>query len=177
MIKCDKCGSPHVLSKILIHGVRGQEEMNLCASCFQSFVKSHPELKQGPLGRSLNQILSETLKILNSGFFEPAFQPGKKSGSPGITAVRQCPGCSTPDIRIVREGIAGCDYCYTFFEKEIEEHLFRETGSNVSMMRERSLSRSQRIKNLEERLNKAVRSENYELAAALRDDIKSMINT
>jgi protein arginine kinase activator len=177
MIKCDKCGSPHVLSKILIHGARGQEEMNLCASCFQSFVKSHPELKQGALGRSLNQILSETLKILNSGIFESGNQTGKELRNTNISAVRQCPACSTPDIKIVKDGIAGCDYCYTFFEKEIETYLFKETGANVRMMSEKSLSRSERVKNLEERLNMAVKSENFELAAAIRDDIKSLINT
>lgn len=176
-MKCDKCGSPNILSKILIHSEKGQEEMNLCASCFQSFVKSHPELKQGALGRSLNQILSETLKILNSGFFESGTQPGKDFRNTDIVAVRQCPGCSTPDIKIVKEGTAGCDYCYTFFEKEIDAYLFKETGTNVRLMSERSLSRSQRIKYLEERLNKAVKSENYELAATLRDDIRSLINT
>lgn len=176
-MKCDKCGSPNVLSKILIHGARGQEEMNLCASCFQEFVKSHPEIKQGALGKSLTQILSETLKILNLGFFESGFQSGKEIKNTNVIEVRQCPGCSTPDIKIVKDGIAGCDYCYTFFQKEIDAYLFRETGTNVRLMHEKSLSRSQRIKNLEERMKKAVKNENYELAANLRDDIKSIIST
>lgn len=176
-MKCDKCGSPNVLSKILINSEKGQEEMNLCASCFQAFVKSHPELKQGALGKSLNQILSETLKIINSGFFETGFQSGKEIKNTDIVEVRQCPGCSTPDIKIIKDGIAGCDYCYTFFKKEIDAYLFRETGTNVRLMHERSLSKYERIKDLEKRMKKAVKYENYELAANLRDDIRSIINT
>ncbi|MFO7810065.1 MAG: UvrB/UvrC motif-containing protein [Candidatus Delongbacteria bacterium] len=178
MMKCDKCGSLNVLSKIVIQGEKTTEEMNLCPQCFQKFVKEHPELTKGSLGRSLHQILNETLSILNSGLFSNGMSAGRNIASRKVNnELKQCPVCSTPELTVLKKGIVGCGYCYTHFSKTVERYLFKLTGSNIKEGQENKVLKIDKKNILKTRLTRAVETENYELAAKIRDEILQITNS
>jgi protein arginine kinase activator len=166
-MKCDKCGSPNVVTKIVIQGNKNAEELNLCPNCFQTFVKDHPEIKQGPMGKSLNEFLLGTLNLLNSGI-----RLRQENDEPQIAAVKQCPGCSTTSVKIIKEGLAGCPQCYTFFKNEINEYLSKNIGVKQAITSPDVRTKEQKISDLAKKMSEAVKTEYYEMAAAIRDEIK-----
>ncbi len=97
-----------------------------------------------------------------------------------------CSACSTAMPEITDNYIAGCQCCYSTFNKEIEEHLEnnniipRHTGKvpinfkTVENFRKEEKCRDINVHHLQESLVKAVDSENYEEAAAIRDKIKEL---
>jgi len=168
-MKCDKCGSPNVVTKIVIQGQKNAEELNLCPNCFQTFVKDHPEIKQGPMGKSLNEFLLGTLNLLNSGLR----LNGENHENHNIP-IKQCPNCSTTSVKIRKEGMTGCSGCYTFFKNDIEEYILRYIGVNMKLLEPEKRSKEQIVIDLNNKLLNAVRTENYEMAAAFRDEIKKL---
>jgi len=170
-MKCDKCGSPNVVSRIVIQGEKNTEELNLCPVCFQTFVKDHPEIKQGPAGRSLNEFIMGALNILNSGL-----KYHNEHNNPVNVPVKQCPNCATLSTRITRDGITGCSHCYIFFQEEINNYLFKHIGFNTKLIAGNSRTSKQNIEDLNSKLEVAVKTENFEMAAILRDEMKKLKN-
>jgi len=168
-MKCDKCGSPNVVTKIVIQGEKNAEELNLCPNCLKSFVNDHPEMKQGPMGKSLNEFLLGTLNLLNSGF---SLKNEKSSDS--ITSVKNCPVCSTTSVKVQKEGMTGCPNCYSFFKNEINEFIYKNIGISQAVMVPDTRTDEQIITDLNKKLAGALKTENYEMAAAIRDKIKSV---
>lgn len=168
-MKCDKCGSPNVVTKIVIQGEKNADELNLCPNCFQTFVKDHPEIKQGPMGKSLNEFLLGTLNLLNSGF-----RLNNENNESHNIPIKQCPNCSTTSVKIQKEGIAGCAGCYTFFKNDIEDYISKYIGVNPKSLEPDKRSKKQILEELKTRLVTAVKTENYEIAAAIRDEIKKL---
>jgi len=168
-MKCDKCGSPNVVTKIVIQGEKNAEELNLCPNCLKSFVNDHPEIKQGPMGRSLNEFLLGTLNLLNSGI---SLKNEKSSDS--ITSVKNCPVCSTTSVKVQKEGMTGCPNCYSFFKNEINEFIYKNIGISQAVIVPETRTEEQIISDLNKRLADALKTENYEMAAAIRDKIKSV---
>jgi protein arginine kinase activator len=167
-MKCDKCGSPNVVTKIVIQNDKGTEELNLCPVCFQSFVKDHPGISSGPAGKSVNEFLVGALNYLNNGL-------KSLNEKENITQsdTRICPACSNPFMRIKKERMAGCSKCYVFFKEEIDNFLYRTTGKHYPD-NELAPDDPASIESLKNRLSEALRSENYEMAAALRDKLKKI---
>jgi len=168
-MKCDKCGSPNVVTKIVIQGAKNAEELNLCPNCLKTFVNDHPEIKQGPMGKSLNEFLLGTLNLLNSGF-----SLKNEKTSEGITSVKHCPVCSTTSIKVQKEGLAGCPNCYSFFKNEINEFIYKNIGIAQAVTVPEIRTDEQIVSDLNKKLADAVKTENYEMAAAIRDKIKAL---
>jgi protein arginine kinase activator len=168
-MKCDRCGSPDVVSKIVIQGGKNTDELNLCHSCFKNFVKEHPAVMGGDTAGSLGEILLGTIQYLNNSL--KAHSRNLAHGSAGL---RQCPVCSNPEIRIKKDGLAGCAKCYTFFKKEIDDYLLRKIGTNAALSENLSLPKKDLAAELKKKLTEAVKSENYEIAAMLRDELKKV---
>lgn len=168
-MKCDKCGSPNVVTKIVIQGEKNAEELNLCPNCFQTFVKEHPEIKQGPMGKSLNEFLLGTLNLLNSNI-----KLKNEQNDPHNVPIRQCPGCSSPSIKIIKEGMVGCSQCYTFFQSEIDDYLMKYIGINQKFLNEKYKTKKEIIEELNSKLENAVKTENYEIAALVRDELNKV---
>ena len=168
-MKCDKCGSPNVVTKIVIQGDKNSEELNLCPNCFQTFVKDHPEIRQGAMGQSLNDFLLGTLNLLSSGL-RLKNSPGEKQKQ----EIKKCPVCSTSSDRVVKEGIVGCDECYIFFKEEVKKNIFMNTGTDIDILCEDNRTSEQRITELGKKLEMSVKTENFELAASVRDEINKL---
>ncbi len=170
MTVCDKCGSKFVLSRIVIQGNNSKEEMNLCPDCFKEFVGSHTDMMKGEAGKAVGFILSETMKLINSGIFQNHSQATVAKSNQNKT-LRKCPYCFTTEKDIRIRSRAGCAVCYSYFSREIDLFLFSETGMTAEMKSEKIRPSAENIKILKKKLDLAVRSENYELAASLRDEI------
>ncbi len=88
-----------------------------------------------------------------------------------------CPYCSTSLESIVTKGRAGCPECYTVFcDLLFPPSLTPESarGARMPSSRRSAIDRIRSINELRSRLKIAVETENYELAASLRDEIRKL---
>jgi protein arginine kinase activator len=141
-------------------------EMHLCEQCAQ---------EQGIAAKtqiSINELLSSLLAAqpTDDELFGPSDQETK------------CPHCGFTLEQFRRQGVLGCPHDYEVFEKPllglIEKAHNGQTRhcGKVPSKTPRRTKKQMALANLRERLNAAVRSEDYELAAKLRDKINRMEN-
>ena len=88
-----------------------------------------------------------------------------------------CPSCSTSLVSLIAGGYAGCPECYTVFG----DHIFptalspeNSRGARMPSSRRESIERIRSISELRSKIRLAVESENYELAASLRDEVRRL---
>lgn len=120
--------------------------------------------------------------LLGSQDIQNQGDPSSSEASPkikvsiGKPSNRSCPGCGFAFDDLKKTGRLGCSECYDFFRNEIKNNLggmhkgTSHTGRVPAGMLEAFRER-QELEKLEEKLNKAISSEDYEKAAALRDEI------
>ncbi len=89
----------------------------------------------------------------------------------------KCPQCGFTQADFKKSGRMGCAECYATFAEPLESLLksmhkgTRHTGKvPAALVKSRDLA--DRLKALQKKLEKAVSAENFEDAAALRDEIK-----
>lgn len=91
----------------------------------------------------------------------------------------KCPRCGFTQADFKKAGRLGCPDCYKTFAEGLEGLLktmhkgTRHVGKVPDALRQ-TRELSDRLKTLQKRLAKAVQDENFEQAAALRDEIKQM---
>ena len=89
-----------------------------------------------------------------------------------------CPLCGLTFKEFKRQGKLGCNQCYQVFKEDLLP-LFRKIHGSVQHIgkcpkkAEEDLAIEQRIKELRERLARAVKLEEYEEAASIRDALKN----
>lgn len=89
----------------------------------------------------------------------------------------KCPRCGFSQADFKKSGRLGCPECYQTFAEGLSGLLksmhkgIRHLGKAPESLRQ-SRDTSDRLKQLQKKLAKAVEDENYETAAALRDEIK-----
>ncbi len=101
------------------------------------------------------------------------------AAAPSVDGVR-CSFCQTTMADFRASGRWGCARCYTNFEVGIRELLRRVHGNHRHVGRayrppmSESLERAAVLGELKDRLRRAIESEQFELAADLRDRIRVM---
>src|SRR5881394_2418631 len=89
----------------------------------------------------------------------------------------KCPRCSFTQADFKKAGRLGCPECYKTFAEGLDGLLksmhkgTRHVGKATESLRQ-SRDLSDRLKNLQKKLAKAIEEENFEQAAILRDEIK-----
>lgn len=89
----------------------------------------------------------------------------------------KCPHCGFTQADFKKAGRLGCSECYDTFAEGLEGLLktmhkgTRHTGK-VPLMMQQTRDLTERLKELEKKLDKAVASEDFEEAAVMRDEIK-----
>lgn len=162
-MKCDFCDSKATV--FLTQLVEGQmKKVCLCDSCAKERGVTDPT------GFSLADLLLGGL---------PATAPTGGAARPTGLSGKRCPTCgfSLDDLKRVRR--FGCSECYTVFRSEIAPMLggMHKGISHIGRVPEGLMAmqfRSQRLEELRNRLDKAVSSENYEEAAGIRDEIRTL---
>lgn len=182
---CEHCKKREATVKYVevINGVK--TEHNLCTQC-----AAHADLGQFsalfegefPLGKLLSGLL---------GTQETEEEDEKYSGV-------VCPTCGTTYEEFVKDSCFGCPDCYSVFDPLISDNIRHLQGSEkhvgkhpagftsekdaeggVSQNEKDSavipeLSKEEKIRLMETRLKDAVRREEYEEAAKLRDEIRAL---
>ncbi len=163
-----QCCKNHTATIHLTEISNGQRlETHLCESCAQ---------KQGLAVKNqipLNELLSTLLAV------QPDLkkQLGETEGSAVDTP---CPSCGMTLRRFQKEVVLGCPYDYEFFEKSLDPIIEKSQGGNTvhcgkvpSKLPSNSKKQIDIVK-LEKQLESAVKNEDYETAAKLRDRIKKL---
>lgn len=171
--KCQICGKR--ASIYLTQIINGQAtDLALCETCArekglfdpQSLTfaeKFFPEAFKKKVDKLVKELISR------EGEDAQSFQARQYSGD----MLTECPAChfTLEDFR--RCGRLGCPDCYTVFAQEItaEQQADDEATSTVSDTEE---SIAIRRSKLEQQLQAAINREDYETAAALRDELKKL---
>jgi protein arginine kinase activator len=156
---CNKNDATIHLTEIT-DGVRS--EMHICEHC---------AAEQGIMVKSqipINELLSSLLSVQPTD--DELFGPSEKEVS--------CPHCGFTLEQFRKEGVLGCPYDYEIFEKSLpllieKAHNGKTTHCGKVPSKAPKNARKQiELLNLRQQLGAAVKSEDYELAAKLRDKIK-----
>ena len=161
VMQCEICQSREATIHLteINEGVR--TEMHLCEHCAQ---------EQGVGVKSyipLNELLSNLLAV----------GPKDDESSKADVEEQACPHCGWTLERFREKGVMGCPYDYEVFEKQLlplikkaHDGATAHCGKIPSRMPQDS-KREIEIAQLRRQLEDALRSENYELAAKLRDKL------
>jgi protein arginine kinase activator len=91
----------------------------------------------------------------------------------------KCPRCGFSQADFKKSGRLGCPECYQVFAEGLEGLLktmhkgTRHVGKSPEALRQ-SRDNAERLKSLQKKLAKAIESEDFELAAKLRDELKDL---
>jgi protein arginine kinase activator len=90
-----------------------------------------------------------------------------------------CPECKYTYASLKKTGRLGCPQCYRTFHEKIDELLKEVHGSNKHRGKRYSPKRIEfsefgKIQQLRTELDKAIQSEEFELAAVIRDTLKNI---
>ena len=87
-----------------------------------------------------------------------------------------CSGCGLTYKKFRTSGLLGCELCYNTFDEDLKIILRRIHGNNrhFTSKIKSSLSNINNISELKEELNEAIKKEEFEKAAEIRDKIKSI---
>ncbi len=136
-------------------------EMHLCENCAAEqniMVKSHIPI---------NELLSGLLSV----------QPTDEEIAGPSQEQLVCPNCGFTLAQFRKEGVLGCPYDYEIFESALEPLIEKaHDGKTIHCGKIPSSTpvdakKQMEILSLKKQLDDAVRSEDYELAAVLRDKI------
>ena len=143
---CDDCGKkpPKFHLSEIVNGT--SKEINLCEDC----ANKNEEFKFNS---------SFTIQNLLAGLFEIPSDADIKIEQQNALC---CDNCETTYSEFKQTGKFGCSKCYSSFSGKIP----KRTGGKVLVKKE--------IETLKNRLNKAVKDEEFEQAAKLRDEIKKL---
>ena len=155
---CDvcKCNDATVFLTEIANGK--MQKVNLCGACSQE------KGVEDPKSFALADLL------LGLGAAEEI-----EKGAPS----QKCPVCGFTQADFKKTGRLGCSVCYVTFSEGLGSllkamHKGTEHVGKLPQRAHREVERDDRMRALNEDLQKAVAEENYESAAALRDQIKQL---
>lgn len=179
---CEKC-KKNEATFYYHENVNGKEKTyKLCSDCAKELEKSgeieslDPDKYIGTFGSFFDDFANpfKSMGKLLGGFFGDAL-PERSN----LSAGKKCPSCGMTLGEFASTGMAGCPDCYTAFEAELEPTISRVQGKTEHIgrapagMREKITLRH-KIEELESERAEAVKAENYERAAQIRDELKRL---
>ena len=158
---CDFCNEREaVIFLEQISGDGSKKKVNICMQCaMERGIGPDPKSIKSSIGALFNELASIRGRIKPSS--------------------RLCPVCGTKGSIIKNTGKAGCPECYSVFKDEINAYMIAHGiyGKYRGTMPER-LSAFKSVLNdrmvLKNKLDEAVRNEDYERAAMYRDYLKAL---
>jgi protein arginine kinase activator len=94
--------------------------------------------------------------------------------------VRKCPLCGLTFDKFQSKGRLGCSECYQTFSPQLNSLLrkihgaTRHTGKQLSLKKAEVVKREEEIERLEKELREAIKKEEYERAAEIRDELRRL---
>jgi len=159
---CEHCKQREATARIQRISGRQAQTFHLCAPCAKEAGLAMPDF-----GFHLSDLFS--------GFLSGALQQAQVS-----QASPRCEFCGSSLREITQSGRAGCARCYETFREALEpalqrihgtlEHAGKAPQADPAVRQRRQAER--RAARLREEIAAAVRAENYEQAAILRDEVR-----
>jgi protein arginine kinase activator len=150
-----------------------KQQIMLCEPCAQKkgnvIEPAAFQVASLALPQSMDQMLAPVLEALKSGMIKvPSKEPDKK-----------CPKCGITLAEFRKRGRLGCPHDYEAFAEELGSLLEKIHGSREHRGRGPSRSKKrmthrQKVEALRRELDEAIRAEQYETAASLRDRLKQL---
>ena len=169
-LQCEVCQAKEAKVFLTLIKEGKMQKVNLCNTC------AAERGVDDPTGFALTDLLSG---IGTSTETEKPAAPGSGSGSSQPSVPAKCPVCGFTQADFKKTGRLGCSECYDTFAEHLSNLLkamhkgTRHTGKQPArVMRHQQMA--QQMQTLQEGLLKAVREENYEAAAELRDQIRQL---
>ena len=169
-MQCDVCHTKKA-EVFLTQIVEGKmQKVNLCQDC------SKDRGVEDPTGFALTELLAGLGTSVETE--KPA--SGQAAGEGPASPVQKCPVCGFTQADFKKTGRLGCSECYHTFAESLGNLLkaMHKGTNHTGKMPERIWRQhelSERMKNLESDLQKAVQNEDYENAAQLRDQIRRLV--
>lgn len=151
---CNNCGKKEATVRYEENVNGDKKKINLCKECSD---------KLGIFNMNFMD------NMLLSFFDEPV--------SVGIGKVKEtiCPKCGYSFSDYTSTGLLGCDRCYDTFEAKLEPILYKLHGKPQHIKGKTKNSKPKnKIEELREELDNAIKDEEYEKAAKLRDEIRNL---
>jgi len=168
-MKCEVCNQAEATISVVNILANQKCEMHMCAACADVSKIVMKSLQGSEVEAFLQETVQELSKAIE-GILIPQTTPVVKK------SIKKCDKCGITLDEIVKTGKLGCPYDYEIFGEDLKSGLrcmhnggLKHTGKYPS-----SASNVEQLKLLKEKLSKAVETENYEEAAALRDKIKNL---
>ena len=160
---CDECGIRPATIRIttIVNGEK--RDRNLCSECMANSQRFKKDFSN--LAGHLNGLLD----ALKSG--------ASKSEEP-IPEI-ECSRCGTTYEQYRKSGLVGCAQCYSDFREPLQAMMSRVHGHTQHVGRipggaDQQLSMKLKLEKLRQELKQAIRQEEYETAAILRDQIRTL---
>ena len=166
---CARCGKPAtVYYKETVNG--RTREMHLCAAC---------AAKEG-VGKDFTHLPG----FFDDDFFAPLPLFSGLFAAPAAEQSARCPRCGKTARQIREDGKFGCSQCYESFGKDLDLMPFIGRGYRGGALTDgakqeaakqaRAESGEEKLARLRGELKQAIAAEEYEKAAALRDEIRGL---
>jgi protein arginine kinase activator len=164
-----------------------QKTYRLCGDCEAELEKSG-ELKEIDTGKMfdgfdsfLENPFNEMHSLLASMFGDNDTKQLKSADAKENTE-KKCPACGTTFREFAENGMAGCPTCYETFADELKPTLGKVHGHTSHIGRaparfKEKLDAKKHIAELEAEQKEAVKNEDFEKAAQIRDELKELRNT
>ncbi|MDZ7814617.1 MAG: UvrB/UvrC motif-containing protein [Planctomycetota bacterium] len=160
--KCDKRATVHIID------IRGEvmKDRHMCQKCARSegYIMTSEDVSFEDV---LNRLINDSSELVGVG----------ERGS--SESLKVCHECGTSLREVSRKGVVGCENDYDSFRKELSVILEKVHGSAVHVGKtptkdDEMARKQQNIQALEKQLEEAVKAENFELAAKLRDQLAEL---
>ncbi len=162
---CDRCGKNEAAIHLTqIEGTQSTTR-NLCEGCAEAL-----GLNPGTPAQQGSAPLADFLAQMGKGF----------ASSEAVTTVGTCPGCGLTITDFKKTGRLGCARCWTALDNSLRGLLRKlhggtqHAGKVYLAANPAASDRTARLTSLRRSLAKAVESEDFERAAALRDQIRRL---
>lgn len=181
---CQKCkkNNANVFYKETVNGQT--KSYAYCAQCAEEAQKNG-EVNfnmESPFDSEFFKPFQSIDNILGSIFSAPHGQlSGGKNAieSPARSSEKKCGLCGATIRDLAREGKTGCPKCYETFTDELADSISRIHGNVTHIGRapkllKDKLDRTKKLRQLKSELQKAIEAQEFEKAAELRDNIRTL---
>jgi protein arginine kinase activator len=163
-MKCDLCGEGEAVIHIQQISGNDEVELHLCEKC--AALKGITA-REDSVDFSITNLLTGLVDV--------------RGISSESSARKVCPRCGMTVQRFKKGGKLGCNECYTVFQKEVNRIIEKMYGRTQHRGKYPKRLMAYKtflidIEELKRKLDRAVKEEDYEEAARLRDQIKELEN-
>lgn len=147
-------------------------EVHLCEKCAQE--KGEMFMLSSAAGFSINNLLAGLLNI------DPSFHTTKQNSFQNDSDLIRCQNCSMSFEQFVKVGRFGCGQCYESFNDHLTPILKRLHSGNTNHIGKvpkkagGTIIIQKQLEKLKEKLLELISSEEFEKAAEVRDEIRSL---